>query len=374
MGFFGNISDAVHRNYDTAVKKPDGKVSGADAKTSGDASLPKDVGPYLNYNSALGTYDVGPIDVITNYSWGINKAIQPYAQKVPSIILEEFQPLNGPMQEMILFGVRSDIEIAQETGEKIKVVAESIGSVVGTYAFSGAAAGAQQLLVECAKTSTSPENRNNAYTKMYTGRKTGNLYTLPYFSTYNHSIESNWGDTDTLGGKLASTFGIGGSEGKPGFGLKDLQSFVSNAYVSIPKRKEYLGVGDVSFETSFQLFNTLADDPISTITKNYLLLYALQFNNMPDKLSFSTLRPSVLYSVEIPGVRYAPAAYISRLIVENIGQVTKMKLKIGDNVFPANIPDAWNVQIVLSEMLPESRNIFQHVIGQGNKVVVIGEQ
>lgn len=299
---------------------------------------------------------IGNLDVVKDYKWGVNTPSQAYISQVPVIKLKEYQPQNGPMAEATLY-----------SAEVLAGVAQNIGTNVG---------GAANIVVnntEDGMIAAREINRDRAYKKMYTGTFTGNFYTLPYFSTYNHSISNSWGDAELLGAKLIGSK-TGDKSSESGFGITAFSSLVANAYIAIPKRKEYTGLGDVSYEFSFQLYNTLGgtrEETDSIIYNNFSFLYTLQHNNMPDKISSTALLPPVIYSVEIPGVRYSPAAYISTLVIENIGQVNRVPMAIDGETIEANVPDAWSIQIALTEMLAESRNIFNGVISKKNRVKVV---
>jgi hypothetical protein len=308
------------------------------------------------FHERVGYRVIGNLDVVRDYKWGVNTPSQAYISQVPVIKLKEYQPQNGPMAETILYS----------TGVLVGAVE------MGATELGAIANNAKKYMKDNMKAAREI-NRDKAYKKMYSGTFTGNFYTLPYFSTYNHSISNNWGDAELLGAKLIGSK-VDGKQSESGFGIKDFASLATNAYIAIPKRKEYNGLGDVSYEFSFQLYNTLGGTRKETdaiIYKNFSFLYTLQHNNMPDKLSFATLLPPVIYSVEIPGVRYSPAAYISTLVIENIGQVNRVPMTIDGETIEVNVPDAWNVQIVLTEMLAESRNIFNGVISKKNRVKVI---
>ena len=329
---------------------------------------PADIADFGNYlDTKYGNFYIGPVDVIKDYNWGITKSSQLKLDEVPSMELVEFQPSNGPVLESALYGIRTGAETASSTLSSLQSkVSESASKVLGAFSGSkGDSVALQKAISDEAIRPKLEDNRKNAYVDTYTGISTGNVYTLPFFSTYNHSMSVNW---DAQDGALSKLLGEDLTQGLAMGG-----SIVSNAYIGVTKRQQFKGVGDISFETSFQLFNTLSreSDPKKTILKNYKLIYALLFNNMVDKLTMSTFRPPVIYSMTIPGVRVSPAVYISNMIVENIGQVNKVSLKINGNDIDVNVPDAWNVQLVITEMMPESRNIFNGVIDSKNKVRVI---
>lgn len=296
---------------------------------------------------------VGTCDVIRDFKWGISSSQQIAISEVPSIILTEFQPTSGPVAEALSYYV----EQAGQIGTIVKAGAEA------AYGFIASKVTGDKKGELNAREQFKQDAKGDAYAKMYTGKYTGNLYIFPYFSETNHGLTTSWGVADGMLKKVDA-------------GLQDVRnvgSVVSNQYPADTKRQMFKSVENTGIQFDFYLFNTLADDPVRIIKNNYNLLRVLLHNNLPEKTSAVTLRPPVIYSIDIPGVRYSPAAYINNINVENVGQVNNLLLPLGNDgmLMDVNVPDAWHITISLVDLLPETRNIFGGVFDNAGRVVVL---
>lgn len=116
-------------------------------------------------------------------------------------------------------------------------------------------------------------------------------------------------------------------------------------YINQPR--VWSGSQDATYMVKFLLFNTLA---VADIKRNAILKRRLQMSTLHDQQSVIMASPPALFEVEIPGVRYSPAAVISNLAVNNVGQINYI-----DGV---NVPDAYEIQITITELITESRQIL----------------
>lgn len=247
-------------------------------------------------------------DVYKNYRWSINSPRQDFIDEVPVIQLIEYQSNAGPILEDVQYN--------------IEVLKSSVQQVIST-------------------------NKPNPYLQMYNGVFTGNVYRLPFFSTYNHNISHNWATVEDKGviDKVKDWAETGASIFQRG---------------SIEKRRVWEGSSPANYSFEFILYNTFDQ---TDIPKNFQFLRSLQYNNLPSRTSFATMLPPCFYKLEIPGVRYAPVAVLNGISIDNIGQVNRKKMSIpnADNELEeiwVNIPDAYHVTISVSELHVESREIY----------------
>jgi hypothetical protein len=68
--------------------------------------------------------------------------------------------------------------------------------------------------------------------------------------------------------------------------------------------------------------------------------------------------PPAIFEVVVPGVRVCPAAVLSQLVINNVGQMNLLSLNGRDQI----IPDAWEFQLTITELITESRQILQSTI------------
>lgn len=265
-------------------------------------------------------------DVYKNYHWSVNSPTQDFIEEVPTIILTEYQSNSGPLLE--------DLE----------------------YTFKA---------VEGAVDTVLAGKEVNPYLTIYNGVLTGNVYQLPFFSTYNHTMSSNWGDPDSSAewtAKIRETIGKVGGVFQRGI---------------VEKRRVWKGATPASYAFTFTLYNTFK--PYEDIPKNLQFIRTLIHNNLADRTSFATLLPPCFYKLEIPGVRYAPIASLDGVDVQNIGQVNRKVLSLPDmngdyKDVAVNVPDAWEITISVSEIHNESRDIYNGVFDSKGKVTIINEE
>jgi len=111
---------------------------------------------------------------------------------------------------------------------------------------------------------------------------------------------------------------------------------------------------------SFYLFNTYT---VEDIAKNWQLVYLLRYQNTINKFSLITCMPPVFYEVMIPGQHYSKGMYISNLKIDNVGTSRLFSAsEIGIPGNNANIPDAYNVSITLTDMLMPSQNLLNDML------------
>lgn len=264
-------------------------------------------------------------NVYKNLRWGINAPGQDFIEEVPIIILTEYQSNSGPVLEDLLYTIK--------VGEGV------------LDAFAG--------------------KKVNPYLSIYNGVLTGNLYQLPFFSTYNHTMSSNWGDPDAANTPTAIGRDAVGKIG--GIFQRGL----------VEKRRVWKGATPASYSFSFTLYNTF--DPMADIPKNLQFIRTLIHNNLADRTSFATLLPPCFYKLEIPGVRYAPVVSLDGIDVQNIGQVNRRTMALPNEAgeykdVSVNIPDAWEITISVSEIHNESRDIYNGTFGSASKITIIDEE
>jgi len=277
-------------------------------------------------------------DVYKNYRWSVNEPNQKFITDVPVIQLIEYQSSTGPILEGLEYNF-----------------------VTLTTAAGQSAASAATALPDGERNIPSPE----PYLDIYSGVFTENVYRLPFFSPYHHTLNNTWG------------------EANQDHSVGTLKKYVEKAadfaqYGNIEKRRIWKASQPAGYQFTFYLYNTF---DVSDIPKNFEFIRTLTHNNLPTRTSFATLLPPCFYKVEIPGVRYAPIAVMSSVDVQNIGQVNRRKMMVDNGVNAVeeiwmNIPDAWEVTVNMNELHNESRDIFNSTFtnDMGSKVSVIDDQ
>lgn len=246
----------------------------------------------------------GIVDIVNDYNWTVSTS-DLARKEVPVIKIKEYQ--------LTFSSIRN----------------------AGQYWF-GQAAG----LLETGKTGDPYEGLYNVE-----AGQPGNEYTIPYYNEYHHEIRNAWGHNVGLFPEMANQ-------------ITETVTKVAQAWypsAGIEQAKSWEGTDAAIYNVTFYLFNTV--DPDNDIKKNKELIYALCNNNLKDKIDFLVTRPPCICQVEIPGVRGKTVAALTRVAISNMGQINKID---GDNV-----PDAYQIQLEVKELLNESRQILA---GQAKKI------
>ena len=215
------------------------------------------------------------------------------------------------------------------------------------------------------------------YDGLYFTENTGWTYNFPYFENTNNNIMNAFGDLEGIGGATVAA-------------VTDVVQNFSQLYnlskpgTYIEKTKMYKfedGGDEITFE--FPLINT-GNATFDDVIKNWQLLFLLVYQNRPSRISRDIIEPSVLYEVLIPGVKYTPFAYVSKLNIDFIGARRSMVLPIpqltstgrvfsllnsSNEGFETIIPDAYKVTITLKSLLAETRNFMYSLLYQKRLLV-----
>lgn len=202
------------------------------------------------------------------------------------------------------------------------------------------------------------------YTELFPkDRPTGFIYQFPYFTETNFEVTSQWQSLDTLeqGQKfvenLAGLVGLEKEARNFMTGLGNAAAGVGSLLypkVGIMDRPKLWSQHDFRVTTvSFTLFNTYN---ATDWKKNRELCKLLVNQNLFNKRDFITGIPPVFYELYVPGQHYSIASFIEKLTVRNRGN---MRREFDEKNIECNVPDAYQVEIVLKDMVMPSKNLFQ---------------
>lgn len=364
---------------------------------------------------------LAPIDVKSNFAWTSSKS-DPARAETPYVLLTEkvvdrssrlqnsmystASLLQSPLGAIV--GGKAGAAIGGGIGSLIGggVVGRGVGSVVGGVVGAASSTSIAEKLLP------GDEYTNNlrAFSGLYSTTPTNFKYKLPFVKTQgiiSKGVSQSWseegetfGDTmtrvsETLedvggaagGGVLSKVAGLGSSAGLIGQAadvtnkaFSDInKSLFAAAYTETAKAFNY--GGDSSFDISFYLFNNLT---WADTVKNWHLVFALQYQNLPNRLNRLILTPSVIYEAVVPGYFYSMYTYISSLNVSFIGSTILMDMPIiksddsedsernasTGQSSPINssikvvIPEVYKVDIQFKSLVPESQNLLYEAMVQ----------
>lgn len=297
-------------------------------------NTPYATGAASNLWNATGT----TFDVVADYKWTLSRNAQAL-EEVPYITLNEY--------------------IIDETTIKTQL----------SYYYTN---------VTEAATGQNTEDILAPYKNLFPRTPSGNIYRFPYFSDINFEVNTDmWKSLDTLEagqrtaeGLAGVLFGEAGEQGAKAFFGAATKIGGAALAASYPK----IGIMDRpklwdshqfrTVEIKFPLFNTVGP---SDWKKNRNLCWMLVNQNLFTKRDFITGIPPVYYEVFIPGQHYSYAACVTNLTVYNRGNMRTLKEDSGN---PALVPDVYEINITLTDMVMPSRNLFQAIQKQTSRVQV----
>lgn len=117
-----------------------------------------------------------------------------------------------------------------------------------------------------------------------------------------------------------------------------------------------------SFNITFPLYNTLTQPDsnkwYSNIIQNWELCHLLCYQNLYNKRNLFTGEPPVFYEIDIPGVHYSKAGYVSNLQILNIGNIRKFVLPLDGGNKEVNVPDAYLINMTVTDFFIPSKNFM----------------
>ena len=333
------------------------------------------------------SYDV---DVYTEYSWTVSDDARNY---IPKILLTEYK-----------------LEYASELNAFNKMIAGSLQNAVfagaaGKAVFSGSSnpdtPDEVNIKSKLIRGETEAENDMlngigdpnedslKPYKELYTTKKTGWGYILPYLGAGNMTdIKNDFTQADYTARFIApikSLTDAATPDKTPSGAIKKGSKSIlatlpaaSNILVAgaagaikaeVPL--SFTGTSTENIKVEFYLLNTIKPEDIR---KNYEFCYLLTYQNLPNRRAINVLDSPPLYRATIIGYKTLPVCYMNELKIENVGAVrlidigeTSVKNKASNSVLrgaEANsntvkmIPEAYKISFTLQSVFMNSQNMF----------------
>ena len=217
---------------------------------------------------------------------------------------------------------------------------------------------------------------NSSYLEPYEGlyitEDTGFKYWLPYFTDTLRGYANNFENEDAT--YNSNTYLGGGAENirKAATAIARFSYFMEpGLYIERPKFYSFEGTGE-NVEIEFPLINTgwsTHDD----VKRNWQLAFLLSYQNRPNRRSRELIDPVCIYEINIPGVKYIPYAYFSQIQIDCLGARRLMDLEVptpqGVATIQTIVPDAYNVKLTLTGLVPTSRNFLAAMLNDKQDVI-----
>jgi len=184
------------------------------------------------------------------------------------------------------------------------------------------------------------------YERIYGIHYTGFKYKIPYLEDSYKEISSSWGGENTSGLLMKGVNMMAG-----------LTNLLSPAVgVDFAKTFDYPQSGP-SYNINFYLDNTVYDGK-STALDNLTFIYLLLYQNLPNRINRTAITPPVIYQAFLPGVFSYRWSYLSKINVNFCGVRRPFHANIGGEQTESIIPEGYEVQLTLTSLTPETKNLF----------------
>lgn len=381
----------------------------------------------------------GSINVVEDYNWTLSG---PEARKlVPKVLLTEYyQTLSSELVgylytargyvSNLVAGANQGVESARAAAAAVGQAAKSstqpaqglATQTTNTFATKQdqavevSTAAAQNVSRKDGLTNTSSvlKSATDPYFGLYTVKKSGFSYTLPYYTEKSMiGVGNQWGkpgseiakgigsagsglgkifdalstgkkiDSEPTGlfGKAKKLFNVAEGLGNivgglAGAGLAAGGGATSEELAAeIPKAYKGTDLQD-SINLTFYLYNTF-DTDVASIKRNWDLCFLLTYQNLPNRLAKNLLHPPCLYEIEVPGYKRIPLAYLTNIDIANVGNVRIIDLATGEAVMSdrenANcklIPEAYKITLGFQSVLKNTRNTFLYTAIPGDSISI----
>jgi hypothetical protein len=337
------------------------------------------------------------IDVVKDFPW--TRSPQEARIDVPQLILREEKILVNPMVNTIAnnlsvgvekvgrFATKMEADNKDGMMSKILGGAFQAGSGVMNIAESGklgesgkAAADAMRYVLKSDGTVMSTVN------KLYITEETGFKYKFPYLSDRASTRNNAFSPGGTSGGSNVGT---------PLFHemFQNVSEVVSKAatsfnimepgtYIDNPGMYDYGSNPMKTYSVSIPLINTSND--FQDVISNWQLIFMLIYQNTPNRITRDLIDPPRLYEAHIKGVWYSRWTYIQSLSIDFLGPTRRMIIPVpivnqsdsgeeSTELFNCEtvIPDAYQLNLTVSEIVPESQNSLYAMLHQKPSVVTV---
>jgi hypothetical protein len=339
------------------------------------------------YSDSAGSSGGGAIDVVNDFQWTVSPPGASSRQEVPNIELREKRLRTNSYIAAAAYylasGASSTGTILGRAAGMLGQSGSSITSALNSPALQSVAGlgnitaqGIEQTLLNFGSglttgnssvrdlLSQNAEGLGSQYLKPYEGlyltEDTGFFYNMPYFSDEFNTVNNAWSEQDMTGESLAkqATDTMYGAA----MSLARFANFTEpGVYIERPKFFNFVGTGE-TIAFTFPLINT-GYATYADISKNWQLCFLLVYQNRPNRRSRELIDPPAIYEVTIPGVRYMPYAYISRLNIGFKGARRQMGIDAPPGGVTSIVPDAFEVSITLTGLVPESKNFLYASLG-----------
>ena len=267
------------------------------------------------------------INVIKKFRWTLSETSS-FEEEIPTITLTEYKCTESVIKRQLNLYER--------------IVPDTVSNIRGLFSNNNNK-----------KLSTAKQVYENIWP---TDKPTGFVYTLPYFNPTAFSVQTQeWTALGAIGDSLknfVSNIPVVGGDASKLMSIadkaSDLGMMLKYPHVGVVDRPRLFGShSHRNIVISFPLYNTVN---LYDWVAHREFVQTLITQNLFYKRDYVTGIPPVFYQVSVPNQYFCYASCITDITVKNLGNIRKIENEI--------VPDAYQVEITLTELVMPSQNQF----------------
>lgn len=336
------------------------------------------------------------IDVVMDFPWTYSPKSS--RREVPSLILKEERILQNPIFNTMAYNMftatdmlpamqRAAEEKISDSGQTwlggaMKFMEDALGEDT-KKAVSQFSTSVKEMVKSMVVDDTDPESMGSfgtedyrrhlePYQRLYSTFPTGFRYHFPYFTDEFKTNSPSFTDSASGQSQLPLQELIAKGTSFAASVVNSLNAAKSGTYIELPKYPSFPAAAK-QYTVSFPLLNTVSY--VDTY-KNWQLLFLLLYQNLPNRVNRSVILPPKIYEATIPGVWYSRYSYMSNISVKMIGTRRNLEFKqtsalgAGMDSISTIVPDAYQVDITMQELISESQNYMFESIMRNTRINV----
>lgn len=343
----------------------------------------------------IGTFT--DIDVVEDFPWTYSPKAS--RKEVPELILKEERILQNPVFNTMAYNMFTATDMlpamkrAAEEKEEAGGGMSWIGGSMKTLT-SGLSEDTQKLIGQfttsvkemvesMVKDETGPASLGDfntkeyrkhlePYQRLYSTFPTGFRYHLPYFTDEFKTNTPRFTDSASGQSQLPLQSFIAKGASLAASLVNSLNAAKAGTYIELPKYPSFPS-SEKTYSVSFPLLNTVSYEQTF---KNWQLLFLLLYQNLPNRVNRSVILPPKIYEATIPGVWYSRYSYMSNISIKMLGTRRKLEFTDTSSLLPSMssvstiVPDAYQVDITMTELISESQNYMFESIMRNTRINV----
>lgn len=274
------------------------------------------------------------------FRWTINRLPPFISKEIPYIELNEYRQNVSQFLNSLLYRAGTSVESFKNS---IKITDIQTQGIFGVLVNSK---NEDSLIKEIGGIETT--TGDSVFGNLYIGNSTNRYYRFPFLSEEIYSLANEWSDASQEENIIVDMLGTTAKDLMSSF-MAPSKVFSTSSFTETVKSYKPCMEGN-KVKLKFTLYNTMEK---SEVMRHYDFVVHFMKVNKHIRTNRTNLLPPVYYTMNIPGIRYSPACYVSGLNIRNEGKTRIIENKI--------IPDAYNIDIELTDLVSDCANLIGNI-------------